>query len=173
MPTLVRRIAELHVTVAQPFRLDSGKMRKPDELTRAIRVQAARVDGRGGIIVVLRDGDDRDVDCPVVLARQLAPDPGLVPVRVEIVIAWREHEAWCLAAVDSLTGRRAVRDDAVPPADPEHPRDAKGRLVRCMTESYRETLHQAGFSARLDLAAAARSSRSFRRLVHAIELLIT
>lgn len=30
------------IEVAQPFRLDSAKMRQPDELAKAVRVQAAR-----------------------------------------------------------------------------------------------------------------------------------
>lgn len=51
------------VDVAQPFRLDSGKMRKPEELSKAIRVQAARVSGPGGVLV-LRDGDDKRHDVP-------------------------------------------------------------------------------------------------------------
>jgi hypothetical protein len=58
------------IEVAQPFRLDSGKMRKPDELAKAIRVAATRVQGRGGVLV-LRDGDDADVDCPVQLVSAL------------------------------------------------------------------------------------------------------
>lgn len=60
------------IEVAQPFRLDSGKMRKPDELAKAIRIAAARVQEPGGVLV-LRDGDDADVDCPVHLAEMLRP----------------------------------------------------------------------------------------------------
>lgn len=60
------------IDVAQPFRLDSGKMRKPDELAKAIRIAAAPVQGPGGVLV-LRDGDDADVDCPVQLAETLRP----------------------------------------------------------------------------------------------------
>lgn len=60
------------IEVAQPFRLDAAKMRKPDELAKAIRVQAARVPGRGGVLVV-RHGDDRDAPCPVEPAGSLKP----------------------------------------------------------------------------------------------------
>ncbi|PZT72109.1 MULTISPECIES: DUF4276 family protein [unclassified Streptomyces] len=172
---LVSRIAaEFHDTyaeVAQPFRLDSGKMRKPDELGKAIRFQAARVRGGGGVLV-LRDGDDSDVTCPVELARMLAPDVGLVTVPVEIVIARHEYEAWFLAAAESLRGHSAVRDDAVFPDDPEARRGAKSRLEGLMTESYKETLHQARFSGVMDLRLAADRSRSFRRMIHAVELLL-
>ncbi len=67
---LIRKIAEakgFSVQVAQPFRVDSAKMRRPDELQRAVRMQSARVDGRGGVLIV-RDGDDKDVTCVVELA---------------------------------------------------------------------------------------------------------
>jgi hypothetical protein len=157
--------------VAPAFRLDSGKMRKPDELAKAIRVQAARVKGPGGVLV-LRDGDDDDVRCPVELAGQLAPEPGLVPVRVEIVIARHEYEAWFLAAAESLRGHPAVRDNASAPADPEARRGVKRQLESMMCESYKETLHQAKFSSLIDLQAARERSRSFRRMVHAIEVLL-
>ena len=171
---LVSRIAVefcgVRVDVAQPFRLDSGKMRKPEELAKAVRFQASRVLGRGGVLV-LRDGDDNDVNCPVELARSLVPSAGLVPVPVEIVIARHEYEAWFLASMESLRGHSAVRDDAVSLPDPEAHRGAKSRLERMMNESYKETLHQAKFSALVDLRTAAANSRSFRRMVHAVELL--
>lgn len=158
------------VEVAQPFRLDSAKMRKPDELAKAIRVQAVRVRRRGGVLV-LRDGDDSDVACPVELARALVPEPGLVAVPVEIVIARHEYEAWFLAAAESLRRHPSVHDDAVAPPDPEARRDVKGQLRGIMNESYKETLHQTKFSAIMDLKAAERRSRSFRRMVNAVRLL--
>lgn len=159
------------VQVMQPFRLDSAKMRKPDELAKAVRFQAARVTGRGGVLV-LRDGDDSDENCPVKLARMIAPPAELVSVPVEIVIARYEYEAWFLAAIESLRGHPAVLDDAEFSADPESKRDAKGQLSRMMSTTYRETLHQAKFSALMDLGTAARNSRSFRRMTHAVQLLL-
>ena len=99
------------IEVAQPFRLDSGKMRKPEELAKAIHFAAARVQGPGGVLV-LRDGDDADVDCPVRLAEILRPAHNLVPVGVEIVIAYQEYESWFLAAGDSLRATRCERTQA-------------------------------------------------------------
>ena len=158
------------IDVAQPFRLDSGKMRKPDELAKAIRFAAARVQGPGGVLV-LRDGDDADVDCPVQLAEMLRPGQSLVPVGVEIVVAYQEYESWFLAAADSLRAHPDVRDDAVAPANPEGRRDAKRELQKLMLESYKETRHQPKFSALIDLKTASKNSRSFRRMVHAVETL--
>jgi hypothetical protein len=158
------------IEVAPPFRLDSGKMRRPDELAKAIRVQGQRVPGPGGVLVI-RDGDDSDVACPVTLASSMKPERIAIPVAVEVVIAWREYEAWLLAAADSLRAHPAVRDDARTPANPEGNKGAKGRLESLMLESYKETLHQAKFSALIDLKMAKENSRSFRRMVHAVEIL--
>jgi hypothetical protein len=158
------------IDVAQPFRLDSGKMRKPDELAKAIRIAAARVQGPGGVLV-LRDGDDADVDCPVQLAETLRPGQNLVPVGVEIVVAYQEYESWFLAAADSLRAHPDVRDDAVAPANPEGRRGAKRELEKLMLESYKETRHQPKFSALIDLKTASKNSRSFRRMIHAVETL--
>lgn len=159
------------IDVAQPFRLDSGKMRKPDELSKAIHFQSARILGRGGVLV-LRDGDDSDADCAPGLAASLRPHPALFSVDVQVVIAWREYEAWFLAAVESLRSHAAVRDDATAPANPEAKRGAKHELEKLMLESYKETLHQAKFSSLMDLGVAQQNSRSFRRLTHAIECLV-
>ncbi|WP_194835112.1 DUF4276 family protein [Nocardia sp. XZ_19_369] len=173
---LISRIAsnyfESWPVIAQPFRLDSAKMRKPEELARAIRFQSARVEGRGGVLV-LRDGDDSDITCPIELAAAMKPDSAIVTVPVEIVIARQEYEAWFLAAAESLRVHSAVRDDAVAPKDPEAKRGAKSQLEAMMVESYKETLHQAKFSAIIDLHSACERSRSFRRMVHAVELLVS
>jgi len=171
---LVRRIAlerhGVHVDVAQPWRLDSGKMRHSDELARAIRVHGTRVRDRGGVLVI-RDGDDDDVACPVELRGQLTPSEiGVVPV--EIVIAWREFEAWFLASVEALRPHASVRSDAESHPHPESMRDAKGEMTRRMLETYRPTRHQASFAALIDLDSAADNSRSFRRLLSSVEALL-
>lgn len=163
-------LSGIWIDVAQPFRLDSGKMRKPDELAKAIRTAAARVQGPGGVLV-LRDGDDADVECPVRLAAMLRPDQSLVSVGVEIVIAYQEYESWFLAAAESLRVHPDVRDDAIAPANPEGRRGAKRELEKLMLESYKETRHQPKFSALIDLKTASKNSRSFRRMVHAVERL--
>jgi hypothetical protein len=158
------------IDVAQPFRLDSGKMRKPDELAKAIRIAAARVQGPGGVLV-LRDGDDADIACPVQLAEMLRPSQSLVPVGIEIVVAYQEYESWFLAAADSLRAHPDVHNDAVAPANPEGKRDAKRELEKLMLESYKETRHQPKFSALIDLETASKNSRSFRRMIHAVKTL--
>jgi hypothetical protein len=172
---LITRIGERYgawVEVAQPFRLDSSKMRKPDELIKAVRLQEARVRGRQGGVLILRDGDDRDIRCPVHLAELVASGAGPCSVPVEVVIAFHEYESWFLAAMESLRVHPSVRDDAAAPAEPESRRDAKGLLAAMMSESYKETLHQPKFSSLIDLSMVESRSRSFRRMIHAVEKLI-
>lgn len=177
LPTLLHRIVHEHIDpntvliTSTPHRLPSQQMRRRDELAKVLRMQAARVRGRGGILVV-RDGDDSDRPCPVELASELALAAGGVQVPVQVVIACREYEAWFLAAASSLCGHPAVRDDVQDDPEPERHRGAKERLRRLMIESYQETLHQQEFSSQLDVKAAASASRSFRRLVHAVEILV-
>ncbi|MEU1281115.1 DUF4276 family protein [Streptomyces sp. NPDC005805] len=171
---LISLVGEKHgvwIEVAQPFRLDAGKMRKPEELDKAIRLQEARVKARKGGVLILRDGDDNDIRCPVELAKLIAPNAGKFAVPVEVVIAYHEYETWFLASMESVRNHSSVRDDATSPADPEKRRSAKGQLESMMHESYRETLHQAKFSSLIDLSAASEKSRSFRRMIHAVEKL--
>ena len=46
------------------------------------------------------------------------------------------------------------------------------RLEKLMTERYRETFHQAKFCGLMDLEATWRNSRSFRRLLSAVQRLL-
>ena len=83
-----------------------------------------------------------------------------------VVLAHREYEAWFLAAIESLRGRRGVRIDAESHPNPENPRGAKEQLELRMhpRASYVETADQPAFSAQFSLEVAYRRSRSFRRL---------
>jgi hypothetical protein len=94
-----------------------------------IAVQFAALRENCAGILVLFDADD---DCP----RELAPTlecwareaAGGRPCAV--VMAKREYEAWFLASIEGLRGRRGVLPDATSHPDPESPRDAKGKLER-------------------------------------------
>ena len=74
------------------------------------------------------------------------------------MIAQREYEAWFLGGWTP------------PHPQPESIRDAKGAMDRLLA-GYTPTVDQASLSASLDLAAAHRHCRSFRRLVRAFGLL--
>ncbi|MFT4087567.1 MAG: DUF4276 family protein, partial [Gordonia sp. (in: high G+C Gram-positive bacteria)] len=135
----------------------------------AVRLQSVRVGDRGGVLII-RDGDDKDVSCVVDLARELARSAGEAGSATQVVIAAPEFEAWILASIDTVGAHRLVAD-STPILDPEARRGAKERLRSAMTESYRETIHQAAFTSLIDVELASARSRSFRRLVHAVEVL--
>jgi len=118
---------------------------------------------------------DSDKDCPKELVAKIhdwarAEARG---VPCEVVIAHCEFEAWFLGSLESLRGHRGIREDAKSLPDPETVRGAKERLTGSMIPGkiYTETLDQPALTAVFDLAAAHRSCRSFRRMVHAFGLL--
>lgn len=132
--------------------------RKMPNMVRYLRLHPADA------ALVLLDLDDgcaaetvRDVARAL---RDLSP-----PKPVAVVFAVREFEAWFLAAAESLWERPY-------PHDPEGRRDAKGEIRRHFQPDYTPTLHQASLSARMDLDQAKARSRSFRRLLHAVEEMV-
>ncbi|WP_248346310.1 DUF4276 family protein [Anaeromyxobacter paludicola] len=168
-PVLIRRILgrerpALSVQLI-PFRLARTRMLKSRELERAVDFLARRV-GLEGSILVLLDADD---DCPAILgdtltniARTARPD-----LRIAVVAAVREYEAWFLGSVLSLRGQRGLSTEAVPPADPESIRGAKEWLGARMQNGYSETLDQPAFSALLDLDLTGKLP-SFGKLVREV-----
>lgn len=166
-PELLRRLiaeAQLwNVEVGRPIRMPRSQLVRETELKRAVRLALLQPDCSA--VLVLFDGNS---DCPAELgptvqnwAKTVAGD-----VPCEVVIAHREFEAWFLAAIESLRGRRSIRTDAQPHLDPESPRGAKARLEERMQPgaSYLETTDQPALTALFSLADAYRRSRSFRKL---------
>lgn len=174
LPVLLRRLLRecggvQDVEVGKPIRQPRSALVQPEQLTRA--VQLARKQEDAGAILILLDADD---SCP----RELGPHLQAVavaaarPLPCAIVLANREYEAWFLGAVESLRGRRGIRDDACSVPNPEAPRDCKGRLESLMADprrGYAETTDQVAMSALFDMVAAYHACRSFRRLVHAVD----
>lgn len=157
-----------HIEVAKAYRLARGKMLHGNELCQAVRLQSEAVSTSVGGVLVVLDADD---DCPVELHGAVE---GLVKsssLACEVVAANREYEAWFLAAIPSLRGHRAVRDDAAYDGDPDAPRDAKGYLAARMNTRYRPKEHQPAFSSLVDPDMAFTKSRSFRRMCTAVEAL--
>jgi hypothetical protein len=172
LPMLIRRIlaerlASPQVDVGKVIRQPRTRLVQPpdfDVLKRTIDF-AARRGGAGCGILLVVDADD---DCPREtaatlrrVAEEARPD---VPTRT--VLANREFEAWLIAAAISLRGHRRVRDDAVPPVDPEAVRDAKGHLQNAILrpdETYSPSVDQVRFCSLMSLAAA-RHCRSYRKL---------
>jgi len=169
VPILLRRFREVSgafsVDFGRPIRKHRSELVNEGPLRRAVQVALRQERGCDGILVLF----DADKDCPKELVLQAQAwaraEAGRTPC--EIVIAHHEYEAWFLGALESLRDRRNVRPDAVSHTDPESMRGAKEKLRSSMLRSYSETLDQPALTALFDLAAAYRSCRSFRRMVHA------
>jgi hypothetical protein len=177
VPVLVRRLAEslrptLRVDIPPPLRLaKSNAVRKPGELERSVDL-AARKAGHDGAVLILMDSAD---DCPADLAPELLrrAQAARSDAIIDVVLVKREYEAWFLAAAASLRGKRGLRNDLEPPADPEATRGAKEWLGRNMQAGrrYTGTLDQPALSGLIDLEAARRAP-SFEKLRRAVEFLV-
>lgn len=168
VPVILRRISHIvspgaAVRVLRPIRCPRNKaIHRKGELERALTLAAEKAGPHAPVIVVF----DADDDCPAELgpallerARRRLPDR-----RVAVVLAKREFEAWFLAALPSLRGRRELYKDAEPPSQPEEVRGAKEWLSNNMTRKYRETVDQPGFAGAMDLEMARAGSPSFDKL---------
>jgi hypothetical protein len=175
VPILLRRLmAEgdvFHIQVASPIRKTRTELVTQDKLSKAI--QTALLDPECAAILVLFDGDD---DCPKELATNLQSWAAQAArgTPCQVVIAHREFEAWFLAAIESLRGKREIDMQAIPPNDPEAIRGAKERITKFMPtgRSYSETIDQAKLTAAFDFSSAYRRSRSFRKMAKAIAELL-
>lgn len=166
LPKLLGRIANqvapgLRVALPRPLRVARNRILKPGELERYIRMAAADAGVNGCILILL----DADRDCPAELAAEILERATTerADLRIRAVAANPEYESWFLAAIESVASHLGTA--ASRPDDPESIRDAKGWLSSSMPtgRKYRPTIHQARFTAALDLHAA-RSAPSFDKL---------
>ncbi len=181
VPILVRRIAlaldpALVPVVLPVLRIPESRLFKQGELERAVKLAAHKLDGQGGILILL-DCDDGcpAKDGPKLLSRALAARSD---IPISVVLAKREFEAWFLAAAQSLRGRRGLSDDLTPPPDPEAVRGAKewlaDRLPR--NRAYSETTDQPALTALFNLEEARRADsfdKCYREIVHLLNRLRT
>lgn len=173
VPLLIRRIANEVApgrppTVAPPVRVSRARFLKPQKLARYVNL-AARLGGSKARVLILLDANG---DCPAILgpdllrrAREARSDR-----RIEAVLAKREYESWFLAAIESVSGGSSPRSDVALPSDVEAIRGAKERLGRM--RPYSPAADQATLTARFDIAAAHRRSRSFDKMWRAVAALL-
>lgn len=172
LPILLRRVAEARgiydLDVPAPIRVRRDQfIRRDEEFKRKIQLAAAKA--KDAKVIILLDADD---DCPVELATDIAERAQLVApgLKLSVVVARREYEAWLLAGADSLAGKRGLREDMEAPAEPDSIRNAKGWLSeRIRTGRYHEVSDQPALTAVIDLEQVAARSRSFRKFVKEVE----
>lgn len=173
LPVLLRRLlydAEVWtVDIGKPILQNRSQLATPEGIAKAVKIALGKP--KCGGILVLFDSDD---DCPAELGprTQAWANEASLGVPCAVCMAHREYEAWFLATVHSLREHRAIKADAEPHPNPESPRDAKVELRRRMVGAYNPTIHQAAFSSKLDLAAAFRKCRSFKKLVASVGALM-
>jgi uncharacterized protein DUF4276 len=175
VPVLLRRLmVDLGIPgfgVRPPIRQSRSALLSESGFRKAIRL--ARLKPNVTAILVLFDADDdcaRDI-VPRLLRWGQAEAP---PFSYAVVLARREYEAWFLASLASLRGKRHIRNTAAYPGDPEAVRDAKGVISHLMPRNMRyiETADQVALSAQFDLGEAYRHASSFRKLVKEVHRML-
>ena len=175
VPVLLRRLIEeaqaWEVRISRPIRRNRSQLVQRAELEKTVRLASLQQDCSG--ILILFDGDD---DCPADLGPRVQQWATMVSggVPCEVVMPHREYEAWFLAAIESLRGRRSIKPDADPHPAPETPRGAKEQLEARMFAGggYIETTDQPAFSAQFSLPAAYSRCRSFQKLTKSFGVLL-
>lgn len=194
VPILLRRILGETLGVRQwqvlkPISTEGcGNMTKPGGIERFV-LRAQKEPGCSAVVIMI-DGDAAEKlpqgqrlpdDCPPAFAcwlsrriQAIAPD-----IPVVIVIARREYEAWFLASMETIAGRRnhgmpGLRDTVHCDGNPENYPDPKAWINDRLSRGYRysETRDQENLTKLIDLEITRRRSRSFRRLIHALEEIV-
>jgi hypothetical protein len=175
IPLIVRRIAdasEVYDVTIRPIRISRSKLVRPGELERAVELGAREAGAGGGVLLVV----DADDDCPRNLgptlqqrAQNARPD-----FATGIVLANKEKEAWYIAAIESLRGRRGLAADVTRPADPEGIRGAKEWIgARMGAGGYSEVSDQAAFAQLFEFEAARLYAPSFEKLEREVRRLLS
>jgi hypothetical protein len=145
---------------------------KEEELNRSVQLAARKLQGRGGLLILV-DCDDgcpaRDGPALLRRAQQVRPD-----IPIAVVLAKKEFEAWFLAAAQSLRNKRNLPDTLMCPPHPEEIRDAKGWLSDKMPRGicYSETSDQAALTENFDMFAARRAD-SFDKCYRGIHKMLS
>lgn len=178
VPILIRRIAQtidpgFVPKVLPPLRVPGSRIMKEGEMERSVDLAARKLQGQGGILVVLDcdwDNGCPAIDGPALLNRALEVRKDLP---IAVILAKREFEAWFLAAAESLRGKHGLPNDLQSPAGPEDIRGAKEWLSDKMPpgQSYAETTDQPAFASIFDMNLARRAD-SFDKCYREIERML-
>ena len=112
VPVLIRRIAteidpSLVPDIGPVMRVPANRLIKHGELERTVELTARKLGGEGGVLILIDCDWDNGCpkwDGPDLLRRARSTRPNLP---IALVLAYREYEAWFIAASDSLRGNIA------------------------------------------------------------------
>lgn len=181
VPVLIRRIAaecypEMEIDIPRPIRVNRTQVILPDQLEQEVESAAKKI-GENGAIFIIFDSDD---DCPAQLGLELLYRASQVRdnLPIAVVLAKRELEAWFLASIESLRGKRGLKSDIEPPDDPEAIRGAKEWLRNRMQKdkTYSPRRDQPALAALFDLEQARQADsfdKCYRDIVRLLEELQT
>lgn len=166
VPVVIRRIGyeleiPLYVDVCQPIRVSKSSLVKVGGLEKWVEVGARLAGPHGGVVVLV----DADGDCPKMLAGLLRDraEAARRDLRIAVIVAVREFEAWFVAAAQSLSGKNGLVNSLSPPSHPEDLGDAKGWIKQhTFSHRYRETIDQPRLAGSFSLSQAL-ACRSFRK----------
>lgn len=194
VPVLLRRILGESLGIQQwqvlkPIKTEGcGNMTKPGGIERFV-LRAQKEPGCSAVVIII-DGDAAEKlpqnqrlrdDCPPAFARwfshriqTIAPQ-----IPVVVIVVQREYEAWFLASMETIAGRRkngmpGLRDNVHCDGDPENYPDPKAWINARLSRgySYSETRDQENLTKLINLQIVRTRSRSFRRLIHAVEEIV-
>lgn len=177
VPALIRRFAEIlnmhgRVEVKPVIRQPASRLLKPGELERHVELAVRKLDGPGGLFVLLdcEDGCPATLG-PVLLERVKKARPA---VPAALVLAHREYEAWFLAAASSLAGQRGLPPDLADHPAPETVRGCKEWLSRQLPKGrgYSECRDQPALTTLFDMTLAHDNSSSFEKCWREINSLL-
>lgn len=175
VPVLIRRIvADLYPTVSldilPPIRVPADRFKKQGELERTVDLAIRKLGRDGGLFILIDcdwDNGCPKLDAPDLLLRANSVRPG---VPIALVLAYREYEAWFIAAAQSIRGQHGLSPTLEVVADPEGIRGAKEWLSKRMPprRPYAETIDQPALTALFDYQAARRANsfdKCYREIV--------
>ena len=175
VPVLLRKIMEglmrYDIEIARPKSANGrANLKKEGGLERFIKYSWKEPDC-SAIFILL----DAEGECPLEIAREFSNRVESLGILfpVVIVIANRMYETWFLASMKSIAGQLDLPENLQPPEDVEAVGNPKAWINRHFPRgrAYKETQDQVAMTHLIEIDLA-RRSRSFQRLVHAIEQLL-
>ncbi len=177
VPILLRRILYdkniYNINIDNPINAHNRpNILKQNGLERFIEV-ALRRKYCDALLVLLDADDDCAKELGFLLANRLQAICAHVPAAV--VVAKRCYESWFLGSTETLAGKRGLANPLQAVSDPETVPNPKRWLTEHMpgSRAYKETSDQAALTQLLDCRLVRNRSRSFRRLEHALDQLVT
>ncbi|MDP2984354.1 MAG: DUF4276 family protein [Candidatus Latescibacter sp.] len=180
VPLLIRRITgEIDPAITidiHSLRVPACKLIKTGELERTVELAARKLGGDGGILILIDcdwDGGCPKTDAHALLNRARSTRSDML---ISVVLAYKEYEAWFIAAAESLRGKRGLSETLTSVDNPEQIRGAKEWLSHQMpsNHSYSETLDQPALTALFDMQSARRANsfdKCYREIVFMINRL--